>query len=223
MSRYFSRSEYERRWQKVEALMAERGFETAVVFSRGGGTTDNCGDVLYLANHYSVSGGTDSTIWSARSFSAVILRRGQEPELHIDEPEGRADLLAMDRVACHNHPFIGVAEALVARGVTGRVALCGTQFIPVKYYQQLVSRTPEIEWVEADDLIRSLRRIKSAEEARLLPDRRRGRDRGHHGADAGPPVGPVRARGGRRGRPRDRGARRAGAGDRHQSRRHDAV
>ncbi len=164
MSRYFSRSEYERRWQRAEALMAERGFETAVVFSRGGGTTDNCGDVLYLANHYSVSGGTDSTIWSARSFSAVILRRGQEPELHIDEPEGRADLLAMDRVACHNHPFVGVAEALVARGVTGRVALCGTQFIPVKYYQQLVSRTPEIEWVEADDLIRSLRRIKSAEE-----------------------------------------------------------
>lgn len=164
MPRYFPADEYETRWQRAEALMAERGFETAVVFGRGGGTTDNCGDILYLANHYSVSGGLDSLIWSARSFSGIILQKGAEPELHIDEPEGRPDLLAVSNVHCHNHPFIGIAEALVARGITGRVALCGTQFIPVKYYQQLVARTPQIEWVEADDLIRSLRRIKSARE-----------------------------------------------------------
>lgn len=161
MKPFFPLFEYEHRWTRAERLMAERGFETAVVFGRGGGTTDNCGDILYLTNQYSVSGGTDSLIWSARSFSGVILQRGEAPELHIDEPEGRADLLAVQNVHCHNHPFIGVADALVAKGVKGRVALCGTEFIPMKYWQQLKLRTPQIEWVEADDLIRRLRRIKS--------------------------------------------------------------
>jgi len=164
MSRFFPQQEYEDRWARAERLMAKRGFEVAVIFGRGGGTTDNCGDILYLTNHYSVSGGTDSLIWSARSFSGVILRRGEAPELHIDEPEGRADLLAVTNVHCHNHPFIGLADALVAKGITGRVALCGTEFIPMKYWQQLKSRTSDIEWVQADDLIRSLRRIKSMRE-----------------------------------------------------------
>ncbi|MFT4013821.1 MAG: M24 family metallopeptidase [Paracoccus sp. (in: a-proteobacteria)] len=164
MQRYFSLSEYEDRWRRAEKLMAARGFETAVVFGRGGGTTDNCGDILYLTNHYSVSGGTDSLIWSARSFSGVILRRGEEPELHIDEPEARADRLSVTNVHCHNHPFIGLAEALVAKGIKGRVAICGTWFIPVKYWNQLVGRTPDIQWVECDDLIRELRKIKSTAE-----------------------------------------------------------
>lgn len=164
MRRYFSQSEYESRWQRAEALMAQRGLDVALVVGRGGGTTDNCGDILYLSNHYSVSGGTDSLIWSARSFSGIILQRGCEPELHIDEPEGRPDRLSVTNVHCHSHPFAGMAEALVAKGIRGRVGICGTWFLPVKYWKQLVGMTPQIEWVECDDLIRELRKIKSPAE-----------------------------------------------------------
>jgi Xaa-Pro dipeptidase len=164
LERFFTLAEYEGRWSRAESLMVARGFDVAVVFGRGGGTIDNCGDLLWLTNHYAVSGGTDSLIWSARSFSAVILRSGHAPELHIDEPEGRADLLPVTDVHSHTHPFVGVAQALLARGVTGRAAICGTQFIPVKYWNQLVASAPGIEWVEADDLIRSLRLIKSPAE-----------------------------------------------------------
>lgn len=164
MTRFFSQDEYESRWTRVLDAMARRGFETALVFGRGGGTTDNCGDILYLANHYSVSGGADSLIWTARSFSGIILQQGHAPELHIDEPEGRDDLLAIHNVQCHSHPFIGIGEALVARGVQGRVAFCGSQFVPVKYYQQLIAHLPGIELVPADDLVRAVRRIKSPAE-----------------------------------------------------------
>ncbi len=164
MLRYFPLNEYQDRWSRVQAFMAQEGFETAVVFGRGGGTTDNCGDILYLTNHYSVSGGTDSLIWSARSFSGVILRVAEEPELHIDEPEPRADLLALENVHCDNHPFASIGRALVARGVTGRVAFCGSQFVPVKYYRQLAELTPQIEWVVCDDLVRRARAIKSPRE-----------------------------------------------------------
>src|SRR5258708_6433980 len=122
------------------AGMNPGGFEPAVVSSRGGGTRDNCGDALYLANHYATNGGLDSAIWSARSFSGVIPHAGSEPQLHIDEPTPRPDIIAIRDIHSHNHPFKGVAEALVARGVTGRVALVGTQVIPVEYYPQLGER-----------------------------------------------------------------------------------
>jgi Xaa-Pro aminopeptidase len=162
--RYFPLEEYETRWTRVMDEMRARGFEIAVVFSRAGGTTDHCGDVLYLSNHYAISGGVDSLIWTARSFAAVILQLGRPPQLHIDEPEPRRDLVSIDDVRCSHHPFASVAEALVERGVAGRVALAGTQFIPVKYYRQLVEGAPSVEWVEADDLVRHVRRLKSRRE-----------------------------------------------------------
>lgn len=164
MLRYFPLEEYQDRWSRTLAIMEQQDFETAVVFGRGGGTTDNCGDILYLTNHYSVSGGTDSLIWSARSFSGVILRKGQEPELHIDEPEPREDLLSLTDVRCDNHPFLSIAKSLREKGISGRVAFCGSQFVPVKYYQQLVENTPGIDWVICDDLVRRARAIKSPRE-----------------------------------------------------------
>lgn len=162
--RWFRIEEYEARWARVMDEMRARGFETAVVFGRGGGTTDNCGDVLYLSNHYAISGGTDSLIWTARSFAAVILQLGRDPVLVIDEPEPRRDLVSIADVRCGNHPFALAAEVLVERGVKGPVALAGTQFIPVKYHRQLVAGTPDVEWVDADDLVRRVRRIKSPAE-----------------------------------------------------------
>ncbi|PYE43434.1 Xaa-Pro aminopeptidase [Rhizobium sp. PP-F2F-G20b] len=164
MNRYFPLDEYRTRWDRLLAEMKRRGFETAVVFGRGGGTTDNCGDVLYLSNQYSISGGMDSLIWTARSFMGVILQAGRDPQLHIDEPEVRRDLVAIEDVRSSNHPFESVARALVERGVSGRVALVGTNLIPVKYYRQLEATAPDIEWVPVDDLVRSVRRIKSGRE-----------------------------------------------------------
>ncbi|XKM43650.1 hypothetical protein A4U53_039645 (plasmid) [Rhizobium ruizarguesonis] len=119
MTRYFPQDEYEDRWEKVLEQMRLRGFETAVVFGRGGGTTDNCGDILYLSNHYAISGGMDSLIWSARSFSGIILQQGKEPQLHIDEPEVRTDLVSISDAYSSNHPFRSVAKALNERGSPG--------------------------------------------------------------------------------------------------------
>ena len=164
MTRYFPLDEYESRWARVQREMRLRGFPVAVVLGRSGGSHDHCGDVLYLANHYAVSSGLDSRLWSARSFAGVILEDGQLPELHIDEPDPRLDILATDRVSWHYHPIRGIAEALRRRGVTGPVALVGTNFLPVKYYAELQELCPGITWVPADDLVRTVRRVKSPSE-----------------------------------------------------------
>ncbi|WP_062212416.1 M24 family metallopeptidase [Aureimonas sp. AU12] len=164
MSRFFPIDEYEDRWERVLTEMRRRGLEAAVVFGRGGGTMDSCGDVLHLSNHYAISGGMDSPIWSARSFAAVVLRQGHAPQLHIDEPEARTDLVSIADVRSSHHPFRSVGKALAEAGVTGPVALVGTHFIPIKYHAQLLEETPGIEWVPADDLVRSVRRFKSERE-----------------------------------------------------------
>ncbi len=164
MLRHFPLDEYESRWNRLEQIMTGDGFDAAVVIGRGGGTMDNCGDILYLSNHYSVSGGMDSRIWSARAFSGIILEKGKTPELHIDEPEPRRDLVSIDSVYCDNHPFLSLARRLNARGITGRVAFCGSWFTPVKFWRQLRDATPDIDWVDVDDLVRRARAIKSPRE-----------------------------------------------------------
>jgi Xaa-Pro dipeptidase len=166
LSRYFPIDEYERRWQRVHADMARRGFDTAVVWGRSGGTYCRCGDVLYLVNYYGNSSGQglDTPYTNARSFSAVILRAGEMPELQSDEAWPRMDLLATDRVNSSRDPVRAVAESLGSRNIKGPVALVGTDLLPMKYWRQLKAATPKIEWQPADDLVRAARRIKSPRE-----------------------------------------------------------
>jgi len=168
--RYFSLNEYQERWRRVHDEMKRRGYEVAVVWSRSGGGYDRCADVLYLANFYSQASGQglDTAVFNARAFSAVILQQGQTPELQADEPWPRKDLVSTDRIEWHYDPIKGVADSLKRRGVRGKVALVGTEILPLKYWLQLQSYTPEISWEPQDDLVLAVRRIKGARELDCL-------------------------------------------------------
>lgn len=165
-NRYFPIEEYEDRWTRIHRLMEQRGIEAAVVWGRAGGTYDRCADPLYLANHYSSASGQelDNPLNNARAFSAVILQPGETPELHVDEPDPRMDLIATDRVAWHSDPIAGVAQALGQRSIAGPVALVGSDMLPLKYWRQLEAATPAIAWQPADDLVQAVRRVKSPRE-----------------------------------------------------------
>ena len=165
-ARYFPVEEYEARWQRVHDEMRRRGYDAAVVWGRSAGTYDRCGDVLYLANYYSTHSGQgiDTRLHNARSFSAVILQQGETPELHADEPWPRRDLIATDRIEWHYDAIKGTADAVNRRGLSGRVALVGSDFLPMKYWWQLEAATPDVTWAPEDDLVRSVRRIKSPRE-----------------------------------------------------------
>jgi Xaa-Pro aminopeptidase len=79
-------------------------------------------------------------------------------------PGKRPDLYAIDRIESHFDPVKGVAAALRRRKIEGRVALVGADILPHKYAKQLVAMTPAIEWVDEDDLVAAVRRIKSPRE-----------------------------------------------------------
>jgi Xaa-Pro aminopeptidase len=170
LGQFFPKDEYEARWRRAEAEMAKRGIETAVVFGRSGGTNDRCGDVLYLSNFFSTASGQgyDSAVFEGRSFNAVILQRGQAPELIADEPGLRKEILATDRVRSANRPFREIVRALGERNVKGPVAMVGSDVLPLKYWRVLQAENPKIDWQPADDLITSLRRIKSPREQDAL-------------------------------------------------------
>ena len=161
----FPPDEYERRWAAVNEDIAGRGFDTAVVWGRGGGSYDRCGDALYLTNYYSCASGQeiDNPLNTARSFYSVILRPGEVPELIVDEPEPRRELIATDRVSGHSNPISATARRLVDLG-TKRAILCGSDFLPMRYWSMLEAAAPGIDWTIDDSLVQRPRRIKSARE-----------------------------------------------------------
>ena len=162
----FPADEYAARWASVTANMEARGLAAALVWGRGGGSYDRCGNVLYLTNYYSCASGQeiDNPLNTARAFSAVILQPGQEPELVVDEPDPRRELLATSRVSGHSDPVSAAARILRDRAIDGPVALVGSDVLPLKYWNLVQEAAPGIDWVVDDGLIERARRIKSPRE-----------------------------------------------------------
>lgn len=166
MKPYFSQSEYERRWSATYEEMSRRGYDVAIVFGRSAGTYERSGNIVYLTNFYSTHSGAegDTPAWSGRGYAAAILTGGEAPDLHTDEADSPPDLIATDRVQWHWDVFGELGELLTNRGIEGKVAFVGSDFIPVKFADKLKQATPQIEWVPEDDLVETVRRIKSEEE-----------------------------------------------------------
>jgi len=163
MKPYFPPEEYERRWAATYEEMARRGYETAVVFGRSAGTYERSGNIVYLTNFYSTHSGAegDTPAWSGRGYAAAILAGGQPPELHTDEVGSPDDLIATDRIDWHWDVFEGLGKALEERGIEGKVAFVGADFVPVKQARKLEALRPEIDWVAEDNLVEMVRKFKS--------------------------------------------------------------
>jgi Xaa-Pro aminopeptidase len=165
---YFPRDEYEQRWNKVQAAMRERGYETLVVWQRSGGAYDRVGDVYWLSNYASAVSGQESPgIYSfGRAFAAMLFRNGSAPELHIAEDTDTVDLdeVAVEQVYGYSDLIHGFAQRLVDLGIEGPVAYVGDDFLPALYYRALLDATPNIQWVPEDRILWPAQRIKSPRE-----------------------------------------------------------
>lgn len=168
--RYFSLDEYRRRWAAVEAEMARRGYQVALVWGKSAFTYERSMDVLYLTNFFSSLSGQepDSSAWNARGFACVILRAGFEPEIVHGDVNPRPARLATQNQHHHRDPIAALAETLKGYGACGPVAFVGADTLPVKYAKQLEAATPGIDYVFEDDLVARVRRIKSAAELELF-------------------------------------------------------
>lgn len=164
---YFPRDEYEDRWSRTLAQVREHGLEWALIWGRTGGTYERHSDIVYLSNYYSSQSGHeyDSDAWMGVSFSALLLGPDDEPTLIVDEPDFPPELMPLSaaNVGWHHDVIRGAAAAVRAKGIT-RLAHVGTDFLPVKYARVLERELPEVEFIEIEDLVRNVRRRKSARE-----------------------------------------------------------
>ena len=80
-SEVFPKEEYEARWAKVQSEMTRRGYETAVIWSRGASSYDRCSNLLWLVNHYSGHPGQtpDNNLWQGRGTTPSSCRRARSP------------------------------------------------------------------------------------------------------------------------------------------------
>jgi len=87
--RPFPIEEYQARWARVHERMTQLGYEIAVIWGKTSGVYERAGDTLYLTNFFSTHSGQepDTVLWNGRSFSAVIMQRGQVPD-DVARPDG---------------------------------------------------------------------------------------------------------------------------------------
>ncbi len=166
----FAREEYRQRWARAEAAMRRRGLTATVVWGRTASTFDRAGDVLYLTSYFSSKAGQgfDAAPFSARAFCAVILRAGETPVLVADDPDVHAGVVATDRFVAAADPVARTVDMLAELGLSGEVGFVGTDFFPMKYWEQLRAATPGIVWRFEDDLIRRIRMVKSPAECAVI-------------------------------------------------------
>jgi Xaa-Pro dipeptidase len=167
---FFSKDEYVARWQRVQTAMAEAGYENVVVWQRSASTYDKVGNVYWLTNF--ITNGTGQDQWSDDSdepwtFSAVLLRKGHEPELHVGvsrEWMDPARIVCGKLVVHQGHMAVKLGEYLRAERIEGRVAVVGDDVYPGVFDRVLRRHTPQIEWVTDELLLEGPQMVKSPRE-----------------------------------------------------------
>lgn len=166
----FTRDEYEARWARVQAAMAAAGFENLVVWQRSASTYDKVGDVYWLTNFQIYGTGQDpptEETGAPWTFAALLIRKGQEPEVHIgvsEEDIDRPNVVAGKIVIHEPNMMVRFAEYLREAGIEGRVAVVGDDVLPGMSDRLLRRHTPQIEWVAMHQLLEGPQLIKSPRE-----------------------------------------------------------
>lgn len=170
--RPFTDEEYRTRREAAAAATRDAGLDALLVVSRGGGTSDRHGNLVYLANAYTSFPFIPDNPpgWSGRGHTFMLLPASGDPELLIDVQHGAYDEIAMpaDQVRIRSEMIPALIELLRERGLTaGRVGLAGADVLPVKWFWEIERALPAIFWIDADDLLESQRRVKSPAEQDL--------------------------------------------------------
>jgi Xaa-Pro aminopeptidase len=163
--------EFSARRSRAVTAAKERGFAGLLVASRGGGTLDRYGDVLYLANfytHFPFIPDFEGN-WSARAHTFLVLPTDASPELLIDVPDDGRIRLADGKVTYSDFVLDDTISALKRAGLNkARVGLVGVDVLTYRMTERLRSALPDLILEPADDIVAGLRSIKSPGEIALL-------------------------------------------------------
>jgi Xaa-Pro aminopeptidase len=160
----------ERRKKAVQAAK-ERNLAGLLVWSRGGSTVDYYGDVLYLTNHHSpFPHNSETPLWTARSYSALILPVDSDPVLVVDLPDFPEEQTHLDDVRPTLKVPQKVAEVLKETGLDkAKLGLVGRECLLYHSYRLMEEALGHpLETEPADDILEDLRLVKSDNEVRIM-------------------------------------------------------
>ena len=163
--------EFADRRNKAVRAARDRGLAGLLIWSRGGTTVDYYGDVLYLTNHHSpFPQNSETTQWSSRSYSALILPTDDDPVLVVDLPDYPRDRIYVDEVRPTLKVPQTVAYNLREKGLDkANLGLVGRECLLLHSYRLMEETLGHSLRVEvADDILETLRRVKSENEIRII-------------------------------------------------------
>jgi Xaa-Pro aminopeptidase len=162
--------EFAQRRERAVAAAKRKGLDALLVCSRGGGTLDRYADILYLTNYYPFFPyipDFDGN-WSARAHSFLVLSVDGAQDLIID---GAQDGRIRFDGRITNTAFVveETVKALKAAKLgSARVGLVGSDVLTLRMHEKLRKALPDMQLSVADDVLQSLRSIKSPTEIALL-------------------------------------------------------
>jgi len=162
-------AEYRDRQRRAVERAVERGWRGLVAVGRS--FYDRCGDLAYLTGHFPpfpASTAADQLLGLGHAIA--VLSAESEPVLLVDG-DYRAELIAVDEVHRCRDLITGLAEHLSRLGLdSGAVGLCGAELMPWPWMRRLAELLPELSLEPADELLASLRAVKSPAELALLSE-----------------------------------------------------
>lgn len=167
-----SADELRRRQAAFAGRLAHAGLDGALVVSRGGGTFDRLGDVLYLTGHYQpfVYLPEMTPRWSGRSHTVFVLASSGSNVLCVSVPgEYGHGVLAADDVRCSGEFVTTVVQATRDLGLDrAAVGIVGLDALSADLWDRLRAELPDARFERVDELLAGLRRIKSPREQELI-------------------------------------------------------
>ncbi len=163
--------EFSDRRNRAAIRAAETGLSGLLVCSRGGGTLDRYGDIMYLANFYTsfpyIPDLADN--WSARAHAFLVLAADGEAILVTDVPDDGQIAMPSGCVVNTDMVAEGVVAAMKRLGLDqGRVGLVGGDVLPVNTFNQLKAGLDTADWIDAQGILSTLRSVKSEPEVERL-------------------------------------------------------
>jgi Xaa-Pro aminopeptidase len=165
--------EFANRRANAVAATRYKGYDALLVCSRGGGTLDRFGDVLYLTNYYSPFPYIPDleSNWTARAHGFLVLPVNGDPLLVADVPYLSDVALTNEQIVKADDVMAALVEALRTRGLSrARIGVVGDDVLTWKMWRVLANALPGATWIPEDDIIGDLRAIKSPCEIALLRD-----------------------------------------------------
>jgi Xaa-Pro aminopeptidase len=169
-----SKDEFERRLQRTQDLMKEKNLDGLLVFS---GFQEREGHLSYLTNHHNTFPNVLSHIGLGHS-ALVLATKGLGT---LVSPFGYETSKVVNIDAAKTG-FVLVADILAAlkekRLDTGRIGIVGFDVVPAEYYETIKKAVGKATFEIANELIESMRLLKSPAEIELLRNAARVADAG---------------------------------------------